>query len=150
MEISFIHMQILVHLHVNKTTFHMKGFALPDSLWNGWKTTQKWPIELHHGTFVIPWLENVKYHSNTWGLGKGGMGRLGIDWCIMHRPILAVTLCQVPYKEATECQFLLQEYRQSCDIKEAVQLHHNALNYLCLLKSQRQNKVCTGSFSHGV
>ena len=28
MEISFIHMQILVHLHVNKTNFHMKGFAL--------------------------------------------------------------------------------------------------------------------------
>ena len=28
MEISFIHMQILVHLHVNKTDFHMKGFAL--------------------------------------------------------------------------------------------------------------------------
>ena len=29
-EISFIHTQILVHLHVNKTNFHMKGFAL----WN--------------------------------------------------------------------------------------------------------------------
>ena len=28
MEISFIHMQILVHLHVNKTDFHMKGFVL--------------------------------------------------------------------------------------------------------------------------
>ena len=28
MEISFIHMQILVHLHVNKTNFHMKGFTL--------------------------------------------------------------------------------------------------------------------------
>ena len=28
MEISFIHMQILVHLHVNKTNFHMKGFAV--------------------------------------------------------------------------------------------------------------------------
>ena len=26
MEISFIHMQILVHLHVNKTSFHMKGW----------------------------------------------------------------------------------------------------------------------------
>ena len=28
MEISFIHLQILVHLHVNKTSFHMKGFTL--------------------------------------------------------------------------------------------------------------------------
>ena len=27
-DISFIHAQILVHLHVNKTNFHMKGFAL--------------------------------------------------------------------------------------------------------------------------
>ena len=28
MEISFIHTPILVHLHVNKTNFHVKGFAL--------------------------------------------------------------------------------------------------------------------------
>ena len=28
MEISFIHPQIWVHLHVNKIYFHMKGFAL--------------------------------------------------------------------------------------------------------------------------
>ena len=28
MEIGFIHMQILLHLHVNQTNFHMKGFAL--------------------------------------------------------------------------------------------------------------------------
>ena len=28
MEISFIHSQILVHLHVNKTNFYMKGFPL--------------------------------------------------------------------------------------------------------------------------
>ena len=27
MEISFIHTQVLVHLHVNKTNFHRKGFA---------------------------------------------------------------------------------------------------------------------------
>ena len=27
-KISFIHMEILVHLHVNKTNFHMKGFTL--------------------------------------------------------------------------------------------------------------------------
>ena len=28
MKISFIHMQMLVHLHVNKTNLHMKGLAL--------------------------------------------------------------------------------------------------------------------------
>ena len=28
MEISYIHTEISFHLHVNKTTFHMKGFAL--------------------------------------------------------------------------------------------------------------------------
>ena len=28
MEISFIHMQILVHSHASKTNLHMKGFAL--------------------------------------------------------------------------------------------------------------------------
>ena len=27
MEISFIHMQSFVHLHVNRTHFHVKGFA---------------------------------------------------------------------------------------------------------------------------
>ena len=28
MEISFIQMQMLVHLHVNKTNFHVKGFTV--------------------------------------------------------------------------------------------------------------------------
>ena len=28
MKISIIHMHILVHLHVNKTNFHMRGLAL--------------------------------------------------------------------------------------------------------------------------
>ena len=37
MEISFIHMQSLVHLHVNKTNFHMKGFA-PGLAWNRGET----------------------------------------------------------------------------------------------------------------
>ena len=41
MEISFIHMQILVHLHVNKTTFHMEGIALEQRQ----KTTWKLPIK---------------------------------------------------------------------------------------------------------
>ena len=41
MVISFIHMQILVHLHVNKTNFHMKGFALGLALKQRQKATQK-------------------------------------------------------------------------------------------------------------
>ena len=44
MEISFIHMQILVHLHVNKTNFHMKGFALGLALEQRRKATRKSPI----------------------------------------------------------------------------------------------------------
>ena len=46
MEISFIHMQILVHLHVNKTNFHMKGFALGLALKQRRKATRKSPIGL--------------------------------------------------------------------------------------------------------
>ena len=48
MEISFIHMQILVHLHVNKTNFHMKGFALGLALKQRRKTTRKSPIKFGH------------------------------------------------------------------------------------------------------
>ena len=44
MEISFIHTQILVHLHVNKTNFHMKGFALGLALKQRQKATWKSPI----------------------------------------------------------------------------------------------------------
>ena len=42
-KISFIHMQILVHLHVNKTNFHMKGFAPGLALKQRRKATQKSP-----------------------------------------------------------------------------------------------------------
>ena len=41
MEISFIHTQISVHLHVNKTNIHMKGFALGISLKQRRKATRK-------------------------------------------------------------------------------------------------------------
>ena len=41
MEISFIHTQVLVHLHVNKTNFHMKGFSLGLALEKRRKATQK-------------------------------------------------------------------------------------------------------------
>ena len=44
MEIGFIHMQILFHLHVNKTNFHMKGFTLGLALKQRQKTTWKSPI----------------------------------------------------------------------------------------------------------
>ena len=44
MEISFIHMQIWVYLHVNKTNFHLKGFTLGLVLKERRKATQKWPI----------------------------------------------------------------------------------------------------------
>ena len=46
MEIGFIHTQILVHLHVNKTYFHMKGFAPGLALKQRRKPTRKSPIDL--------------------------------------------------------------------------------------------------------
>ena len=51
MEISLIHMQILVHLHVNKTNFHMKGFAIGLALKQRRNATRKSPID-----------EGDKYH----------------------------------------------------------------------------------------
>ena len=45
MEISFIHMYIVVHLHVNKTNFQMKGFALGLTLKQRRKATRKSPIK---------------------------------------------------------------------------------------------------------
>ena len=44
MAISFIHTQILVNLHVNKTNFHTKRFALGLVLKQRWKATRKLPI----------------------------------------------------------------------------------------------------------
>ena len=46
MEVSFIHTPILVHLHVNKTNFHMKGFAPGLALKQRRKVTRKSPIKL--------------------------------------------------------------------------------------------------------
>ena len=43
-QISFIGTQILVHLHVNKTNFHMKGFALGLALKQTRKGTRKSPV----------------------------------------------------------------------------------------------------------
>ena len=45
LEISFIHTQSLVHLHGNKTNFHMKGFTLGLALKQRRKATRKSPIE---------------------------------------------------------------------------------------------------------
>ena len=35
---------MLIHLHVNKTNFHMKGIALGLALKQRWKATEKSPI----------------------------------------------------------------------------------------------------------
>ena len=48
MEISFIHMQILVHLHVNQTNFHMKGCTLRLAL-----KQVKGNWEITHYLFII-------------------------------------------------------------------------------------------------
>ena len=52
METSFTHTQILVHLHVNKTNFHMKGLALGLALKQRQNATRKSPIELHNSVEV--------------------------------------------------------------------------------------------------
>ena len=52
MEISFIHTQILVHVHVNKTNFHMKGFALGIALKQRQKATRKSPIHTRVPKYV--------------------------------------------------------------------------------------------------
>ena len=52
MKISFIHMQILVHLHVNKTNFRVKGFALGLALKQRRNATRKSPIK--NGS-ISPW-----------------------------------------------------------------------------------------------
>ena len=55
MKISFIPMQILVHLHVNKTNFYMKGFALGLALKQRRKATRKWAIvEWRNGVLQNP------------------------------------------------------------------------------------------------
>ena len=46
MEISFIHTQILVHSHVNKTNFHMKVFALELALKQRRNANRKSPIRM--------------------------------------------------------------------------------------------------------
>ena len=45
MEISFIHTKNLVHLRVNRTKFHVKGFALGLAMKQSRKATKKSPIE---------------------------------------------------------------------------------------------------------
>ena len=45
-KISYIYMQSLVHLHVNKTDFHVKAFALGLALKQRRKATQKSSIDV--------------------------------------------------------------------------------------------------------
>ena len=54
MEISFIHMQILIHVHVNKTKFHLKGFTLRLALKQRRKATQKSPIKQSGNKAAFP------------------------------------------------------------------------------------------------
>ena len=68
METSFIHMQILVHLHVNKTNFHMKVFALGLALKQRRKATRKSPSVSKKGYCLL---------TGTYGIfilteGRGG------------------------------------------------------------------------------
>ena len=66
MEISFIHMQIWVHFHVNKTNFHMKGFALGLALVQRRNGTRKSPIllTLHIISCQIVRIKII-FHSET-------------------------------------------------------------------------------------
>ena len=62
MEVSFIHMQILVHLHVNKTNFHMKGLTLGLALKLRRKATRKSPILLTVKFIIIIMI--ISSHKN--------------------------------------------------------------------------------------
>ena len=53
MKISFIHTQILVHLHVDKTNFNIKGFALGLALKQRRNATPKSPMETYVSKNVI-------------------------------------------------------------------------------------------------
>ena len=69
MEISFIHTQIVVHLHVNKTNFHLKGFALGLALKQRRKGTRKSPITLIGLTISnkVMKLQNSTEYEGIWG-----------------------------------------------------------------------------------
>ena len=60
MEISFIHMQMSVHLHVNKTNFHVKGFVLGLALKQRQKATCKSPIN------KMAFIEHFLIMSHMW------------------------------------------------------------------------------------
>ena len=57
METSFVHTQFLVHLHVSKTNFHMKGFALGLVSKQRRKATRKSPI--------VPLFSFVRFSSSN-------------------------------------------------------------------------------------
>ena len=89
MEISFIHMQIWVHFHVNKTNFHMKGFALGLALVQRRNGTRKSPIllTLH---IISCQIERIKiiFHSETVASFVLSFGRscdmpLTCAWCTL-------------------------------------------------------------------
>ena len=60
MEISFnIHTQILVHLYVNQTNFHMKGFALGLALKHMRNATRKSPIHVPQILWTVPPVDSL-------------------------------------------------------------------------------------------
>ena len=70
-------MQILVHLHVNKMNFYMKGFALGIALKQRRKATRKLPITVH-----VPICSFVDYCMGA------------VYMCLLHvdRPFIACIL----------------------------------------------------------
>ena len=52
-KLSFIHTQIVTHLHVNKTNFHTKGFALGLALKQRRKVIRKSPISLAFKWLIV-------------------------------------------------------------------------------------------------
>ena len=76
MEISFIHTQILVQLQVNKTSFHMKGFAPGLALKQRRKATRKSPILLIILRFCPKGTYWRKVESSTTMLSSGDFLRL--------------------------------------------------------------------------
>ena len=59
MEIGFIHTESLVHLHVNKTNFHMKGFTLGLALKQRRKATRKSSILSSENTVTFQNMGNT-------------------------------------------------------------------------------------------
>ena len=75
MEVSFIHAQISFHLHVNKTNFHMKGFAPGPALKQRRKATRKSPIRTTNNLQLKCYKFVRMFCKKTWKIDyKGNSG----------------------------------------------------------------------------